>query len=102
MPDSVLKDTKEILSKKSKSNHIIAATKEQQERLVLDIIYQMKISLFISSKLRFGKCYKPTYINSSQKVYSIPLLMLIGWRGAPGKKDEPQHLVKGKITKKLL
>ena len=29
-------------------------------------------------------------------------MLLIGWRGAPGTKDEPQHIEKGKITKKLL
>ena len=31
-----------------------------------------------------------------QKVYGIPMLLLIGWRGEPGKKDEPQHIVQGK------
>ena len=36
------------------------------------------------------------------KVYSIPMIILIGWRGANGERDEPQHLVKGKITKKIL
>ena len=37
-----------------------------------------------------------------QKVYSIPLILMIGWRGAPGTKDEPQHNLKGKITKNIL
>ena len=37
-----------------------------------------------------------------KKVYSIPSLLIIGWRGAPGFKDEPQHVTKGMITKKLL
>ena len=37
-----------------------------------------------------------------KKVYSIPLILIIGWRGSPRIKDEPQHNVKGKITKKLL
>ena len=23
------------------------------------------------------------------KIYSIPMLLMIGWRGEPGKKDEP-------------
>lgn len=37
------------------------------------------------------------------KVYSIPCLLMIGWRGSPkGPVDEPQHNVKGKITTKLL
>ena len=30
------------------------------------------------------------------------MLILIGWRGADNEKDEPQHKVKGKITKKIL
>ena len=37
-----------------------------------------------------------------EKVYSIPLILIIGWRGSPKIKDEPQHNVKGKITEKLL
>jgi phosphonopyruvate decarboxylase len=35
-------------------------------------------------------------------VYSIPMLIMIGWRGQPGKKDEPQHLVQGQRTKAML
>ena len=30
------------------------------------------------------------------------MLLIIGWRGSPGSKDEPQHEVTGKITRKLL
>ena len=37
-----------------------------------------------------------------KKVYSIPLILVIGWRGSPSLKDEPQHNVKGKITRELL
>ena len=37
-----------------------------------------------------------------KKVYSIPLVLIIGWRGSPSIKDEPQHNVKGKITKEIL
>jgi len=35
-------------------------------------------------------------------VYSIPMLVLIGWRGEPGKRDEPQHRVQGQVTPGLL
>jgi phosphonopyruvate decarboxylase len=35
-------------------------------------------------------------------VYSIPLLIMVGWRGEPGVKDEPQHVKQGKITLQLL
>ena len=37
-----------------------------------------------------------------QDVYDIPFLLLVGWRGEPGIKDEPQHVFQGKITKDLL
>ena len=37
-----------------------------------------------------------------KKVYSIPLVLIIGWRGSPKIKDEPQHNVKGRITKQIL
>jgi phosphonopyruvate decarboxylase len=36
------------------------------------------------------------------KVYSIPLILMIGWRGSPKENDEPQHQLKGKITPSIL
>ena len=35
-------------------------------------------------------------------MYNIPVLLLIGWRGEPGVKDEPQHIKQGKVTLPLL
>ena len=37
-----------------------------------------------------------------KKVYSIPLVLLIGWRGSPNSKDEPQHQAQGEITQDFL
>lgn len=37
-----------------------------------------------------------------EKVYNIPILFLIGWRGEPNKKDEPQHISQGEITQDIL
>jgi phosphonopyruvate decarboxylase len=33
---------------------------------------------------------------------SIPALLLVTWRGEPGRKDEPQHELMGRITTQLL
>lgn len=30
------------------------------------------------------------------------MILLIGWRGEPGKKDEPQHMVQGKTMNGLI
>jgi phosphonopyruvate decarboxylase len=35
------------------------------------------------------------------EVYSIPLLLLVGWRGEPGVQDEPQHVKQGRVTEGL-
>ena len=50
----------------------------------------------------FGNSVNPLLSLCDPKVYSIPMLMLIGWRGEPGKKDEPQHLVQGKVMSSML
>ena len=49
-----------------------------------------------------GKTVNPYTSMAAKEVYSIPMLMLIGWRGEPGIKDEPQHKLMGRITEKLL
>ncbi len=49
-----------------------------------------------------GKTVNPITSLADPEVYSIPMLLLIGWRGEPGKKDEPQHKKMGRITIPLL
>lgn len=49
-----------------------------------------------------GKTINPLVSLSHSEIYSIPLLLMIGWRGEPGTKDEPQHSKMGKITTQLL
>ena len=34
--------------------------------------------------------------------FRIPVLMIVTWRGQPGLKDEPQHVLMGRITQDLL
>lgn len=50
----------------------------------------------------FGKTVNPYTSLAAQDVYSIPVLMIIGWRGEPGKKDESQHKMMGRIMMDLL
>ena len=38
----------------------------------------------------------------NEKVYGIPCLFIVGWRGEPGVHDEPQHIFQGEITLPLL
>lgn len=49
-----------------------------------------------------GNAVNPLLSLADEDVYSIPMLLVIGWRGEPGKHDEPQHVKQGKVTCSLL
>lgn len=49
-----------------------------------------------------GNIINPLASLTDKEVYNIPVLLLIGWRGEPGVKDEPQHVKQGKVTIGLL
>ncbi len=49
-----------------------------------------------------GNAVNPICSIACGDIYGVPIFFVIGWRGEPGKKDEPQHLFQGKITCALL
>ncbi len=49
-----------------------------------------------------GNIINPLASIANCEVYGIPMLFVVGWRGEPGKKDEPQHVYQGKVTDTLL
>ena len=49
-----------------------------------------------------GNVVNPVASLLNEKVYGIPCVFIIGWRGEPGIHDEPQHVFQGEITLKLL
>lgn len=49
-----------------------------------------------------GNIINPLASLTDKEVYNIPVLLVIGWRGCPGVKDEPQHVKQGKVTTGLL
>ena len=49
-----------------------------------------------------GNIINPLASLIDKEVYNIPVLLIIGWRGEPGNKDEPQHVKQGKVTLPLL
>ncbi|SCW59941.1 phosphonopyruvate decarboxylase [Ruminococcaceae bacterium YRB3002] len=49
-----------------------------------------------------GNVINPVASLLNDKVYAIPVVFIIGWRGEPGIHDEPQHIYQGEVTVKLL
>ena len=96
VPDSVLKNFTENLPKKK--NYIMA---NEGLAVSLGIGYFLKtkkIPLVYFQNSGLGNAINPLISIAHKNVYSIPMLLLIGWRGAPNTKDEPQHIQQGKST----
>lgn len=49
-----------------------------------------------------GNAVNPICSLVNDKVYAIPALFIVGWRGEPGVHDEPQHIYQGEVTRELL
>ena len=49
-----------------------------------------------------GNVINPVASLLNDKVYAIPVVFIVGWRGEPGIHDEPQHVYQGAVTVKLL
>ena len=49
-----------------------------------------------------GNIINPVASLLNEKVYAVPVIFIVGWRGEPGIHDEPQHIYQGEVTVKLL
>lgn len=49
-----------------------------------------------------GNTINPVASLLNDKVYAIPAIFVVGWRGEPGVHDEPQHIYQGEVTLRLL
>ena len=103
VPDSVLKELSFELQNKTKKNHIIASNEGSAVSIGIGhYLSTKKIPCIYMQNSGLSNALNPLISIAHQKVYSIPLILIIGWRGSPKVKDEPQHNVKGKITGNLL
>ena len=104
VPDSLLKFFNSyILDNVDQNQHIITANEGNAIALASGYyLATTKIGLVYMQNSGLGNAINPLVSLSDKEVYGIPVLLLIGWRGEPGEKDEPQHQKQGKITLKLL
>jgi len=104
VPDSLLKDACAFITDHAPpGSHIIAAN--EGTALAAGAGHYLatrNIACVYMQNSGLGNTVNPLLSLCSDKVYSIPVLLMIGWRGEPGKKDEPQHLLQGRLTPSLL
>ena len=103
VPDSVLKELSSYLQNKTKKNHIIATNEGAAVSLGIGhYLSTKKMPCIYMQNSGLSNALNPLISIAHDKVYAIPLILIIGWRGSPRIKDEPQHNVKGKITESIL
>lgn len=104
VPDSLLKEFCLCIDESVSSNmHVIAANEGNAIALASGFsLAKQSIPLVYMQNSGFGNAVNPLLSLCNADVYSIPLLLMIGWRGEPGIKDEPQHMVQGKVQLKLM
>ena len=103
VPDSILKELSYSLQSKNYKNHILATNEGSAVSLGIGkYLSTQKVPVVYMQNSGLSNALNPLISIAHEKVYSIPLILIIGWRGSPRIKDEPQHNVKGKITEQLL
>jgi len=104
VPDSLLKEFCLCIDDRVPSDrHIIAANEGNAIALAAGYYLANKsIPLVYMQNSGLGNAVNPLLSLCDPEVYSIPMLVMIGWRGEPGVKDEPQHIKQGKIQLELL
>lgn len=103
VPDSTLKQFCDgVLCYNGKLRHYVAVDEGGAVALgVGSYLASGKPACVYMQNSGIGNAVNPLVSLANTDVYGIPMLFVVGWRGEPGKKDEPQHAFQGKITCEL-
>lgn len=106
VPDSQLKALCNYLMNTygiDKKHHIIAANEGNCTALAAGYhLATGKVPVVYMQNSGEGNIINPVASLLNDKVYAIPVVFVVGWRGEPGIHDEPQHIYQGEVTVKLL
>lgn len=106
VPDSQLKALCDYLMNTygiDKKHHIIAANEGNCTALAAGYhLATGKVPVVYMQNSGEGNIINPVASLLNEKVYAIPMIFVIGWRGEPGIHDEPQHIYQGEVTIRLM
>lgn len=106
VPDSQLKalcDYLTVTYGTDARRHVVAANEGNAAALAAGYhLATGKVPVVYLQNSGLGNILNPAASLLNDKVYGIPVLFIVGWRGEPGVHDEPQHIFQGEITLKLL
>jgi len=102
VPDSLLKNFCAYVTDHCGANHVITANEGGAVALASGhYLATGKMALVYMQNSGQGNAVNPLASLADPDVYSIPMILLVGWRGEPGVHDEPQHVKQGKVTLSL-
>lgn len=104
VPDSLLKDfCAYVADHTSAQDHVIAANEGNAMAMAAGhYLGTGRPALVYLQNSGLGNTVNPLMSLNDPEVYGLPALLMIGWRGEPGVKDEPQHIKQGRITPVML
>lgn len=104
VPDSLLKEFCAYLSDNcAVKDHVICANEGNAIAMATGAFLASGTpALVYMQNSGLGNATNPLLSLADKDVYGIPMLLLIGWRGEPGVKDEPQHIKQGSTQLALL
>jgi len=102
VPDSLLQEINNCILENAKNHYVMP-----NEGLALSLASgyytsTSKIPCVYLQNSGLGNITNPLMSLAHKNVYSIPILCIIGWRGEPGVKDEPQHMSQGSCMVNLI
>ena len=104
VPDSLLADfCAYVTDHAAEDDHVITANEGNAVALATGhFLGTGKPALVYMQNSGLGNAVNPLLSLADGEVYGIPMLLMIGWRGEPGVKDEPQHVKQGRVMTALL
>ena len=106
VPDSLLRPLCDYLTETygtDATHHVIAANEGNAAALAAGYhLATGKVPVVYLQNSGEGNIINPAASLLHEKVYGIPVMFIVGWRGEPGVHDEPQHVYQGEVTVKLL
>jgi phosphonopyruvate decarboxylase len=104
VPDSLLKQFgKHVMGALPREQHVITANEGAAVGLAMGhYLRTQRPALVYLQNSGFGNTVNPLLSLADPDVYGTPMLLLVGWRGQPGVKDEPQHVKQGRVMTDLV
>lgn len=100
VPDSLLIEfCRAVESRPRGIKHVIAANEGGAIGLAAgSYLASSNVPIVYMQNSGIGNAINPLLSLADGEIYSIPMVVVVGWRGESGVPDEPQHVKQGRVT----